>query len=211
MQSSPIQSIKVASLDGSPLSQHSFTKDPSLPTDALYTDGKWFRDENGRVCMLRGVNLSGNCKLPFEPYMPTHEQTGFFDHRHVSFVGRPFPLDEADEHLQRLRHWVRPHDQRSLVSHLFFFIRDFCFYAFKSRGKLWSTPGRTLLFIFIFIYILSIVANMIRTTWTIWWPSCTRPRHMVSSAFWIRIRMRGLASRGVPGHLAGRWKWLGLI
>ncbi|CAG8837900.1 16923_t:CDS:2, partial [Racocetra persica] len=29
----------------------------------------------------------------------------FFDHRNVSFVGRPFPLEEVHEHFSRLRTW----------------------------------------------------------------------------------------------------------
>ena len=35
----------------------------------------------------------------------TWRREGFFDHRNVSFVGRPFPLDQADEHFARLRRW----------------------------------------------------------------------------------------------------------
>ena len=55
--------------------------------------------------MLRGVNLGGSTKVPFRPDGATHIREGFFDHRNVSFVGRPFPLEEADEHFSRLRAW----------------------------------------------------------------------------------------------------------
>jgi hypothetical protein len=55
--------------------------------------------------MLRGVNLGGSSKLPLMPNGATHVQDGFFDHRNVSFVNRPFPLEEADEHFARLRAW----------------------------------------------------------------------------------------------------------
>ena len=55
--------------------------------------------------MLRGVNVSGSCKLPYTPRMPSHVRDGFFVDVNISFVGRPFPLDEADEHFGRLRRW----------------------------------------------------------------------------------------------------------
>ncbi|KAJ3207218.1 hypothetical protein HDU67_007604 [Dinochytrium kinnereticum] len=71
----------------------------------LRTDGPWWTDSTGRTLMLRGVNVSGSAKLPFTPKMPSHVSEGFFDDVNVSFVGRPFPLDEADEHFARLRRW----------------------------------------------------------------------------------------------------------
>jgi hypothetical protein len=69
------------------------------------TDGIWFKDDAGRTLILRGVNLGGSTKLPFTPDGATHRREKFYDHRNVSFVGRPFPLDEADEHLARLKAW----------------------------------------------------------------------------------------------------------
>ncbi len=71
----------------------------------MRTDGIWFKDAEGRTLILRGANLSGSSKLPFTPDGSTYRHEGFFDHRNVSFVGRPFPLEEADEHLSRLRAW----------------------------------------------------------------------------------------------------------
>jgi hypothetical protein len=71
----------------------------------LNTKGHWFLDTAGRRLMLRGVNVSGASKVPFAPDGATYRLEKFFDHRDVSFVGRPFPLDEADEHFSRLKHW----------------------------------------------------------------------------------------------------------
>jgi hypothetical protein len=69
----------------------------------IHIDGTEFKDEFGRTLILRGVNLGGSTKVPFG--RATHVREGFYDHRDVSFVGRPFPLEEADEHFARLKTW----------------------------------------------------------------------------------------------------------
>eukprot|EP01012_Entosiphon_sulcatum_P051573 TRINITY_DN70829_c0_g1_i1.p1 TRINITY_DN70829_c0_g1~~TRINITY_DN70829_c0_g1_i1.p1 ORF type:complete len:651 (-),score=98.74 TRINITY_DN70829_c0_g1_i1:6-1958(-) len=71
-------------------------------------DGAFLKDAAGRALNLRGVNLAGSSKVPTKPDGASHHpaaSVNFFDHRNVSFVNRPFPLDEADVHLQRLRTW----------------------------------------------------------------------------------------------------------
>jgi len=72
---------------------------------SMHTDGIWFKDDRGRTLILRGANLGGSTKVPYTPNGATWRREGFFDHRAVSFVGRPFPLAEADEHFARLRAW----------------------------------------------------------------------------------------------------------
>lgn len=66
--------------------------------------GKRFVDAKGRHVILRGINLGSDCKLPY-PDGGTDRPSDFSDHKTVSFIGRPFPLEEADEHLGRIAHW----------------------------------------------------------------------------------------------------------
>jgi len=70
----------------------------------IKTDGIYFKDEHKRTLLLRGVNLGGSSKVPY-PKGSTYIRDGIFEHRDVSFVGRPFPLEEADEHFRRLKSW----------------------------------------------------------------------------------------------------------
>jgi len=77
----------------------------SVPPKNLDISNGLFIRSDGAAVMLRGINLGGSSKLPYSPKLPTHRQEGFFDIENLSFVGRPFPLNEADEHFGRLKHW----------------------------------------------------------------------------------------------------------
>lgn len=78
----------------------------------LNTDGNGnFIDESGRKVVLKGINLDTASKIPVKPYMPTYKGNAddgadvFFDGDNVSFVGRPFPIEEAEQHFQRIKSW----------------------------------------------------------------------------------------------------------
>ncbi|RHZ53627.1 hypothetical protein Glove_440g10 [Diversispora epigaea] len=73
--------------------------------DTLKFNKAWIKDSLDRTVLFRGINLSGASKNPSNPPIPSHQLEGFFDHRNVSFVGRPFPLAEADQHFSRLKQW----------------------------------------------------------------------------------------------------------
>jgi len=63
-------------------------------------DGE-FVDSKDRILNLRGINVSGSSKLPTSS--PPQSPSSLDPSTPISFVGRPFPLSEADEHFTRLR------------------------------------------------------------------------------------------------------------
>jgi hypothetical protein len=71
----------------------------------LRVEGKTFRDPQNREIILRGINVAGEAKYPKFPDLRSHNPENFFDADNVSFVGRPFPLEDAHTHFKRLREW----------------------------------------------------------------------------------------------------------
>jgi Cellulase (glycosyl hydrolase family 5) len=71
----------------------------------LKIDGHKFRDPHDREITLRGINVAGDSKFPKVPDLPSHVAECFFDGDNVSFVGRPFLLEDAHVHLGKLQKW----------------------------------------------------------------------------------------------------------
>jgi hypothetical protein len=71
----------------------------------LRIDGRTFRDSDNREVTLHGINCAADAKFPANPDQPSHVVDNFFDGDNVSFVNRPFSVDDAATHFARLRGW----------------------------------------------------------------------------------------------------------
>ena len=71
----------------------------------LRVEGRTFRDLKNREVILRGINVAGDAKYPTQPELPSHIPERFFEGDDVSFVGRPFSIEEAHTHFSRLKRW----------------------------------------------------------------------------------------------------------
>ncbi|KAF2007984.1 glycoside hydrolase family 5 protein [Amniculicola lignicola CBS 123094] len=71
----------------------------------LRIDGRTFRDSDNREVTLHGINAAADAKFPAAPDIPSHVAENFLDGDNVSFVNRPFSVDDAATHFARLRGW----------------------------------------------------------------------------------------------------------
>lgn len=75
----------------------------AMPPLRLRIEGRIFRDSKNREVTIRGINCAGDAKYPATPDLPSHVSEKFFEGDDVSFVGKPFSVDEAHTHFSRLK------------------------------------------------------------------------------------------------------------
>jgi len=69
----------------------------------MHIKNNFILDDENRVLILRGVNLGGDSKCPYGP-AGSETDSSFLDRRNdVSFVGRPFPAEEAESRFEQLK------------------------------------------------------------------------------------------------------------
>jgi hypothetical protein len=82
-----------------------YTYTPLMSSIRLRIDGRTFRDPHNREVTLHGINCAADAKFPATPNQPSHIADNFFDGDNVSFVNRPFSLEDSTTHFSRLRSW----------------------------------------------------------------------------------------------------------
>jgi len=83
-------------------------------SSVIQVSGQYFTDNHGRILDFRGANVSSSSKVyaPFvlhssrtDSHRPQKLPSRIDKHTESSYVGRPFPLEDADEHWARLKSW----------------------------------------------------------------------------------------------------------
>lgn len=74
---------------------------PLQEARSVSTRGGEFVDKYNRTLFYRGINLGGSSKIPFSSNC--ENKTSLC--ADVSFIGRPFPIEQADIHFSRLQSW----------------------------------------------------------------------------------------------------------
>ena len=69
----------------------------------IQIDGTVFRDKHNREVTLAGINCAADAKFPSHPSVPSQVLEHFYDGDNVSFKARPFSIDEAHVHFERLK------------------------------------------------------------------------------------------------------------
>lgn len=75
-----------------------------MPSACLEVDYGVIRDEHQRAVVLRGINLDAGGKMPVQSKSSFElPDADYWDGDNVSFVNRPFGLEDAPEHFERLK------------------------------------------------------------------------------------------------------------
>ena len=64
-------------------------------------EATWLKDNSNRIVLPRGCNLGGSSKMPLNPPGDTWRSDSL-NSQNVSFTGRPFSLEDAPKHFERL-------------------------------------------------------------------------------------------------------------
>ncbi|HOV46525.1 MAG: cellulase family glycosylhydrolase [Spirochaetes bacterium] len=71
----------------------------------MYLKDGYIHDDDGTVVFFRGCNLGGDSKIPTIPDGSTHLKDSLRLDGEITFLNRPFPLNEADYHFKILKDW----------------------------------------------------------------------------------------------------------
>jgi len=90
---------------GPPPTHSPVTGEP-VPPHFVHSSEAHFRLNDGRTILLRGINLAASAKTPRG--QPGAKLEGFWEGAKsgkLDFTGRVLELDQADQHLERLKCW----------------------------------------------------------------------------------------------------------